>query len=92
MSTETILHINVTNLAYIAASVLFILGLKRLGSPATARNGNRLSSIAMLVSFFVVKTDVLGNTLEALLASAPRNTTMLKKMTIYALSDLLKGI
>ena len=58
MSTETILHINVTNLAYIAASVLFILGLKRLGSPATARNGNRLSSIAMLVA---VLATITGN-------------------------------
>ena len=51
----------------------------------------RVSSIARLVSFFVVNTDVLGNTLEALFASAPRKTTVLKKVTIYYLSDLLKG-
>jgi len=32
---------------------MFILGIKRLASPATARNGNRLSSIAMLIAIVV---------------------------------------
>lgn len=34
-------------LAYIVASVLFIVGLKRLGSAATARQGNFLSAVGM---------------------------------------------
>ena len=50
MSTDAFLHLNVTNVAYILAAILFILGLKRLGSPATARNGNRMSSMAMLIA------------------------------------------
>ncbi|MBH66547.1 MAG: NAD synthetase [Chloroflexi bacterium] len=58
MSTEALLHMNVTNVAYIVAAILFILGLKRLGSPATARNGNRLSSLAMLIA---VLATVAGN-------------------------------
>ncbi|HYN83494.1 MAG TPA: NAD(P)(+) transhydrogenase (Re/Si-specific) subunit beta [Gemmatimonadaceae bacterium] len=37
-------------IAYIAAAVLFILGLKRLSSPATARSGNRLAAIGMAVA------------------------------------------
>ena len=38
------------NLAYIAAAVLFVLGLKMLGSPATARRGNALSAGGMLIA------------------------------------------
>ena len=38
------------DLAYIVAAVLFIFGLKMLGSSRTARNGNRLSSLGMLVA------------------------------------------
>ena len=41
------------NLAYIGAAALFIFGLKMLGSPATARKGNLLSSIGMLVAIVV---------------------------------------
>ena len=37
-------------LAYLVAASLFILGLKRLSSPATAPQGNRLSALGMLVA------------------------------------------
>jgi NAD(P) transhydrogenase subunit beta len=50
MITEALFTIDFTNAAYIVAAVLFIVGLKQLGSPATARNGNRLSALAMLVA------------------------------------------
>lgn len=36
--------------AYILASILFILGLKQLGSASTARRGNLLSSLGMLLA------------------------------------------
>ena len=36
-------------LAYLVAASLFILGLKRLGSPRTARTGNRMAAVGMLV-------------------------------------------
>ena len=39
-----------TNLAYVLSAVLFILGIKRLSSPKTARNGNALASTGMLVA------------------------------------------
>ncbi|OZC01966.1 NAD(P)(+) transhydrogenase (Re/Si-specific) subunit beta [Rubricoccus marinus] len=39
-----------TTLAYLVASCLFIVGLKRLGSPRTARAGNRLASGGMLIA------------------------------------------
>ena len=41
------------NLAYIAAAALFVLGLKMLSSPATARRGNLLSAIGMLLAIVV---------------------------------------
>lgn len=47
----------VQSVLYLAAAVAFILGLKRLTSPATARNGNRLAATGMLVA---VVTTLLG--------------------------------
>ncbi len=41
------------NLAYIASAVLFIFGLKMLSSPATARKGNLLSALGMLIAIVV---------------------------------------
>ena len=38
------------NVAYVCAAVLFIYGLKMLGSPASARKGNLLSSLGMLIA------------------------------------------
>ena len=58
MSTEALFGINASGIAYIVSAVLFILGLKRLGSPATARSGNRLSALAMLLA---VLATVLSN-------------------------------
>ena len=37
-------------LTYLVAASLFFLGLKQLGSPATARNGNLLASVGMLIA------------------------------------------
>jgi NAD(P) transhydrogenase subunit beta len=45
------------NAAYIAASILFIVGLKMLGRPATARQGNLLSGAGMLLAIAVTFLD-----------------------------------
>lgn len=37
-------------LSYLVAAALFIIGLKKLGSPATARNGNAVASVGMLIA------------------------------------------
>ena len=37
-------------LSYLLAAVLFIFGLKRLSSPATARSGNWIASLGMLIA------------------------------------------
>jgi NAD(P) transhydrogenase subunit beta len=39
-----------TDGAYLATSVLFILGIMRLRSPATARSGNQLAALGMLIA------------------------------------------
>lgn len=43
--------------AYILSGGLFIFGLKQLGSPATARRGNMISAIAMLVAIVAALLD-----------------------------------
>jgi len=50
------------NLAYLLAASLFIVGMKRLGSPATARRGNQLAAVGMLVA--VVATLFQGRILS----------------------------
>ena len=45
------------NLVYILASVLFIFGLKMLGSPETAKKGNLVSAIGMLIAVVVTLLD-----------------------------------
>jgi NAD(P) transhydrogenase subunit beta len=44
-------------LAYLVAAALFILGLKRLSSPATAPAGNRLSAVGMLIAIVATALD-----------------------------------
>ena len=52
MNTETLI-----NFAYIIASILFIFGLKMLGRQTTARRGNLLSALGMLVAIIVTLLD-----------------------------------
>lgn len=47
----------VINLAYIVACVLFIFGIKRLGKTETARSGNAISSLGMLIAVVAVFLD-----------------------------------
>ena len=42
--------IDYTNLSYVLAAILFIVGIKRLSSPKTARNGNAIASVGMLIA------------------------------------------
>ncbi|EMR03255.1 NAD(P) transhydrogenase subunit beta [Cesiribacter andamanensis AMV16] len=61
--------------AYLVASVLFILGIKGLGRTTTARRGNTLSAIAMLIAIVatLLSRDILNFTeifITVLLGSA----------------------
>ena len=53
---------NFIDISYLISAVLFIYGLKMLSHPKTARNGNILSSIGMLIA--IVSTVYLGTELN----------------------------
>lgn len=48
----------IIKLAYLIASILFILGIKRMGKTATARQGNTLSSVAMLIAVIATLVEI----------------------------------
>ena len=48
--------VNPVNIAYLVTGVLFILGLRYLSSPKTARTGNRIAAVGMLVALIAVLT------------------------------------
>ncbi|MDG5767060.1 NAD(P)(+) transhydrogenase (Re/Si-specific) subunit beta [Balneolales bacterium ANBcel1] len=87
---------NTIQLAYLLASVLFILGVKRLSSPATARSGNLLASLGMfigvavtlfdreIVSFqFIVAGIVIGSVIGAVLARRVKMTSMPELVSLF---------
>ena len=41
---------NVVDLMYVVAAILFVVGMKRLSSPTTARSGNMLSAAGMVIA------------------------------------------
>ena len=43
-----------TSIAFLIASVLFIVGIKLLASPKTARKGNLVAALGMLIALFAV--------------------------------------
>jgi H+-translocating NAD(P) transhydrogenase subunit beta len=47
----------VSYLVYLVASVCFIFGIKKLSSPKTARQGNQLSALGMLLAIVVTLID-----------------------------------
>ena len=51
------MNVTLAGFLYLTAAVLFILGLKRLSSPATAKDGNRIAALGMLVAVIVTLLD-----------------------------------
>jgi len=79
----------ITNLAYLVSAVFFIVGLKMLSSPKTARRGNLLGAFGMLLAVVITLTDkniidftyiliglVVGGGIGALLARTVQMTAM----------------
>jgi NAD(P) transhydrogenase subunit beta len=48
-----VLSLNATHLAYLVAAVLFIIGIKQLASPKTARTGNLVAAVGMVIALAV---------------------------------------
>ncbi|MGD2044195.1 MAG: NAD(P)(+) transhydrogenase (Re/Si-specific) subunit beta, partial [Acidimicrobiia bacterium] len=51
-----------TQILYLASAVAFIVGLRRLGAPSTARSGNRIAALGMLAAIVItlVTQDILN--------------------------------
>ncbi|MBF0485200.1 MAG: NAD(P)(+) transhydrogenase (Re/Si-specific) subunit beta [Candidatus Omnitrophica bacterium] len=82
-------HISFINLAYIVSCALFAFGLKFLASPETARKGNWLSALGMLIAVIATLTSheiisfqwiligmIIGSILGALVAFRAAMTQM----------------
>ncbi|MBB3166986.1 NAD(P)(+) transhydrogenase (Re/Si-specific) subunit beta [Simiduia aestuariiviva] len=86
----------IINFAYILSALGFIIGLKMLGSPATARKGNGLSALAMLLAIAVTLLDkeiitfswivgamVLGTVIGVLAARLVAMTSMPEMVALF---------
>ncbi|MFL3014837.1 MAG: NAD(P)(+) transhydrogenase (Re/Si-specific) subunit beta [Candidatus Neomarinimicrobiota bacterium] len=85
-----------TNIFYVLASVLFILGIKKLSHPKTARNGNFLSALGMLLAIIstLIASDnidlpiimigmIIGTVIGALFAQRVEMTQMPQMVAIF---------
>ncbi len=86
----------ITNVVYLIASVLFILGLKKLSSPKTARKGNMFSLVGMLLAIIITLLDqgildftyiiigvVIGGTIGAIAARKVEMTGMPEMVALF---------
>ena len=87
---------NYTNIFYVLASVLFILGIKKLSHPKTARSGNFLSACGMFVAIVstLIANDnidlqmialgvIIGSAIGALFAQKVEMTQMPQMVAIF---------
>ena len=95
------------NFIYIIASMLFVVGIKMLGSAKTARRGNILSAVGMLIAVVVTLLDaglsyvwifaglLLGSAIGALAARWVKMTAMPEMVALFngfgGLASLLVG-
>ncbi len=81
------------DLVYLVSAALFVAGLKRLGSPATARSGNALAALAMLLAIVVtlLAREVVGwpALAAALLAGAVVGTLLARLVKMTAMPELV---
>lgn len=90
---------NILIISYLIASVTFILGLKMLSNPATARKGNLIAAggmtIAILATIFLYKDDA-GNKLHnygwifaAIIIGSIAGTLAAKKVKMTAMPEMV---
>ena len=81
------------NIVYVIAAALFIFGLKLLGNPATARKGNMLSGLAMLVAIIVTLMDQnivsYGWIMVSILAGSAVGVYVSKKVEMTCMPELV---
>jgi len=85
---------NITKLVYLLAAILFILGLKNLSSPKTARRGNRMSMLGMFLAVvmtafriidpvYVIIGLIIGSAIGAISAKKVKMTAMPQMVAIF---------
>jgi len=87
---------DIIQLLYLVATGFFIVGIKRLGSPATARSGNQMASFGMLIGVLVTLFDreilsfeliiagvVLGSLIGIVAAKKVQMTAMPEMVAIF---------
>ncbi|MGL6269998.1 MAG: NAD(P)(+) transhydrogenase (Re/Si-specific) subunit beta, partial [Chitinophagaceae bacterium] len=93
------MEVHILTICYLIASVTFILGLKMLSNPATARMGNGIAAVGMtlaiLGTIFLYKDDA-GNRLHnygwifgGLLVGAVIGTLAAKKVKMTAMPEMV---
>ena len=85
----------IIDLVYIVAAVLFIVGLKFLGSPASARKGNIISSVGMAIAVIatlftkglnyelIIGGFVIGGVIGAVVARKVEMTSMPEMVALF---------
>ncbi len=86
----------IRDIAYLISAILFILGLKKLSSPRSARRGNLISGIGMLIAIVVTLLDkqivdftfiiaglVVGGAIGAISARRVQMTAMPQMVAIF---------
>ena len=80
-------------LVYLLATGIFIIGIKRLGSPATARSGNQLAALGMFIGVVVTLFDQQIITYEYIIAGiivgAAIGATAAKKVEMTAMPEMV---
>jgi H+-translocating NAD(P) transhydrogenase subunit beta len=83
----------VQDLAYILSAALFVWGLRRLGSPATARSGNALAASAMLLAASVTLLDrgivTWGTLATGIIVGALIGTILARTVQMTAMPQLV---
>ena len=82
-----------TEIAYLAAAVAFIVGLKLLGAPRTARTGNRIAASGMLAAIVItlVAEDIVGwwTVIAGLLVGAALGAWLALRVQMTAMPQLV---
>jgi H+-translocating NAD(P) transhydrogenase subunit beta len=93
------MELNILTVCYLIASITFILGLKMLSNPATARRGNLIAAFGMTLAIFgtiFLYKDETGSRLHnyawifvAIIIGTVVGTLMAKKVKMTAMPEMV---
>lgn len=87
------MSLQLIDVIYLISAVLFILGIKKLGSPATARVGNRYSMVGMAIAVFITlfNANIVSFTFIAIgvLIGAIVGTIAAKKVEMTSMPEMI---